>query len=128
MQQDKHTKHRIFESRDSAERTRNRNSWILALLIPIHSLNHIPNEKTHDTINVNAEMYCKMAVSIDAAIQLVQQLNQFLKRIAAQMPVDRQKTSDQANKIVPGAIPPDEKSSTPENSRGGLNSRGLKTH
>jgi hypothetical protein len=46
--------------------------------------------------------------------------------IVARMLVASTKIPDSANKIVSGAIPPDEKSSTPGNSRVALNSRGLK--
>lgn len=87
----------------------------------INSLNHMAGsgEKTANTIN--AKMSCRMAISIDSAAQLTQQLNQLLnKRTAVQMPIDQQKMTDLANKTTSSTIPSDEKSSAPEGNQSGF--------
>lgn len=77
------------------------------------------NEKIPATIS--AKMSCRMAISIDAANQLAQQLNQLLsKKTNAQIPMEQQNITDQAKEKTSSDNYSNEKSSASESSQSGF--------
>lgn len=77
------------------------------------------NEKIPATIS--AKMSCRMAISIDAANQLAQQLNQLLsKKTNAQIPMEQQNITNQAKEKTSSDNYSNEKSSASESSQSGF--------
>ncbi|SFE95344.1 hypothetical protein [Nitrosomonas sp. Nm166] len=70
---------------------------------------------------INGKMSCRMAISIDAASQLTQQLNQLLRRkVNSQMPVEQENATDQTKEKAPSDNYSNGKNNAPENSQSGF--------
>ncbi len=123
MQQGEHTGQPIYSNFTSVQIGQGVVIVDFGFLDPqtINSLNQMVRSGEKPSGVISAKMSCRMAISIDAANQLAQQLNQLLnKRTAAQVPIDPQKATDQVNKTPSNTATSDEKSSTPESNQGGF--------
>lgn len=129
MQQGEHTGQPIYSNFTSVQGGQGVIIVDFGFLDPqtIHALNQMTRSGDKPSGTINARMSCRMAISIDAANQLIQQLNQLLhKKTIAPAPSDQQKISDQANKTVPNTAPAsntvtaDEKTNAPESNQGGF--------
>ncbi|MCE7913672.1 MAG: hypothetical protein DYH15_03110 [Nitrosomonas sp. PRO4] len=67
----------------------------------IHALNQIAKSGEKTVGTVSAKMSCRLAISIDAANQLAQQLNQLLNKINTTQAPMQQTMTNHADKTVP---------------------------
>ena len=95
----------------------------------MQTINQLIRSGNNSSTAINAKMSCRIVINIDAANQLIQQLNQILRRKSpAQTSIDQQQSINQAGKAVSNEqsadiSPSDEKSSTPKTES---NVRGFK--
>lgn len=127
MQQGEHTGQPIYSNFTSVQGGQGVVIVDFGFLDPqtIHALNQMTRSGDKPSGAISARMSCRMAISIDAASQLAQQLNQLLhKKTTAPAPSDQQKISSQANKTAPNTAPApntviiDEKTDASESSQG----------
>lgn len=95
----------------------------------MHALNRMVRSGEKVSGTIDAKMSCRMAISIEAAKQLVQQLNQLLgKGTHAQVQMNQPNTVSQTTEVAPSIGNSDEKSSPDSNQSGFRFPWSKKTH
>lgn len=83
----------------------------------VHALNQIAGSSDKPSGVISAKMSCRMIISIDAANQLTQQLNQLLNKTTTSIPSSQEKIADQVGQPSSNTTPANKEKNTVEGNK-----------
>ncbi|MDO8333538.1 MAG: hypothetical protein Q7T35_02580 [Nitrosomonas sp.] len=124
MQQGEHTGQPLYSNLTSVQAGHGVVIVDFGFLDPqtMNALNHMIKSGSKVPSTIDAKMSCRIAISIDAASQLAQQLNQLLGKKAAtdQTQTTQKNMTDHVQEKNSSIAPPEEKDDSAESNQGGF--------